>query len=401
MNMSSLLSNKFKQPMPKHIAIFLGHPAHFHLYKNTARQLLQDGFKVTYLIKRKDILEDLVKQTGVPYVVVRDKERNTSSKVGLACTLLKMDWQVFLFLLKQKPDLLTGTYCPVFSHITGVPFVSCNEDDAAVVPRFAKLSYPFASAILTPVVCDNGKWDKKSIKYPSYHELGYLHPREFEAEREVVERYGIDTRKPYFVLRFASLKAHHDSGICGINTAIAQHLIDLLRPHGQIYITSERPLEPQFEAYRIHINPLDMHHVMAFASLYLGDSQTMAAEAGVLGTPFVRFNDFVGRIGYLRELEDRYLLGYGIHATPLAADSSIRRPDGTVQPSGTAALYEAVERLVALSQEERTALYQQRRAVMLREKIDYAQYLTWFVEHYPESVALSKQGGEDFWKQFQ
>ena len=42
---------------------------------------------------------------------------------------------------------------------------------------------------------------------------------------------------------------------------------------------------------------------MAFASLYIGDSQTMAAEAGVLGVPFVRFNDFVGRIGYLRELE--------------------------------------------------------------------------------------------------
>lgn len=60
-----------------------------------------------------------------------------------------------------------------------------------------------------------------------------------------------------------------------------------------------------------------MHHVMAFASLYIGDSQTMAAEAGVLGVPFVRFSDFVGRIWYLRELEDKYELGYGIHATPL------------------------------------------------------------------------------------
>lgn len=30
-----------------------------------------------------------------------------------------------------------------------------------------------------------------------------------------------------------------------------------------------------------------------------------------------RFNDFVGRIGYLRELEDTYELGYGIRASPL------------------------------------------------------------------------------------
>ena len=101
-------------------------------------------------------------------------------------------------------------------------------------------------------------------------------------------------------------------------------------------------MEPQFEKYRIKINPLDMHHVMAFASLYIGDSQTMAAEAGVLGVPFVRFNDFVGRIGYLRELEDVYELGYGIHATPLVESREpraerhelIRRADGSVQPSG-------------------------------------------------------------------
>ena len=67
---------------------------------------------------------------------------------------------------------------------------------------------------------------------------------------------------------------------------------------------------------------------MVFSSLYFGDSQTMAAEAWVLGVPFVRFNDFVGRTGYLRELEDVYELGYGIHATPLTTDSPIRRADG-------------------------------------------------------------------------
>ena len=48
---------------------------------------------------------------------------------------------------------------------------------------------------------------------------------------------------------------------------------------------------------------------MVFASLYIGDSQTMSAEAGILGTPFVRFNDFVGRINYMTEMEDVYELG--------------------------------------------------------------------------------------------
>lgn len=45
---------------------------------------------------------------------------------------------------------------------------------------------------------------------------------------------------------------------------------------------------------------------MAFASLYIGDSQTMAAEAGVLGVPFVRFR-MVDRLSLylsLRETKD-------------------------------------------------------------------------------------------------
>ncbi len=143
-----------------------------------------------------------------------------------------------------------------------------------------------------------------------------------------------------------------------------------------------------------------MHHVMAFASLYIGDSQTMAAEAGVLGVPFVRFNDFVGRIGYLRELEDVYELGYGIHATPLASDSPIRRNDGTLQPSGVEELYKRVEQLVAMPSEERRAIFQSRRQKMLSEKINCAKFLTWFIENYPQSAEQTRKADISFWDRF-
>ena len=136
----------------------------------------------------------------------------------------------------------------------------------------------------------------------------------------------------------------------------------------------------------------------------------MAAEAGVLGTPFVRFNDFVGRIGYLRELEDVYQLGYGIHASVLTEDSPIRRNDGTLQPSGTEALYSAVEALVAMpevvesrkSNVESPSVFASRREKMLRDKIDYAKFLTWFIENYPQSAKQTKENQEnaDFWTQF-
>lgn len=383
------------------IGLFLGHPAHFHMLKNAASNLRSNGHNVQFVIKKKDILEKLLQDAGYSYTSIREDRSN--GLLGLIQSVLCMELNMCKFLKKNKIDILIGsTLSFASSKIMHIPTIVMGEDDSAVVPKYARMVYPWANAILTPEVCDNGKWNAKSTQYPSYHELAYLHPNHFTPNKDIVEGYGIDTSKPYFIMRFASLKAHHDDGIKGINNEIAQQLVDTLAPHGQIYITSERELEPQFEPYRIRINPLDMHHVMAFASLYIGDSQTMAAEAGVLGTPFVRFNDFVGRIGYLRELEETYELGYGVHASPLQEDSTIRLTNGQVQPSGTEALYKAVEDLVAMPAGERKALFAARREKMLSEKIDYAKFLTWFIENYPASQQETRENQENaaFWAQF-
>ena len=385
------------------ILVQLSHPAHFHLYKNAIKNWQEHRNNVYVLIKTKDILEELLQNSKIPYYNILPVAHR-KNKLGILWDMFVRDWKILCFSHKYKIDLLTGS-TPEVAHVSkflGLYSVNTGEDDMAVVPAFAKATGPFMQTLLSPIVCDNTPLEKRSVHYPSYHELAYLHPNHFIADKTIVENYGIDTSKPYFILRFASLNAHHDDGIRGINTEIAQRLIDILSPHGQIYITSERELEPQFEPFRIRINPLDMHHVMAFASLYIGDSQTMAAEAGVLGTPFVRFNDFVGRIGYLRELEDVYQLGYGIHATPLTEESTIRRNDGSLQPSGVEALYDAVNTLVAMPAEERRALYAERREKMLSEKIDYAKFLTWFIENYPQSQQQTRenQNNDAFWAQF-
>lgn len=124
-----------------------------------------------------------------------------------------------------------------------------------------------------------------------------------------------------------------------------------------------------------------MHHVMAFADLYIGDSQTMAAEVGVLGVPFVRYNDFVGRIGYLNELEDVYHLGCGIKASELGSAEK---------------MYGVVREILDMPNRKRE--WQARRQKMLSEKIDYAQFLTWFIENYPESRRIMKETPEYQWR---
>lgn len=356
------------------ILIQLSHPAHFHLYKNVAKNLMNDGHKVFILIKTKDILEDLLKQSGLPYYNIL-KEAHRKTKFGILWDMIVRDWRMWRFVRKNKIDLLTGSTPEVaqVGWLTRKFRVNTGEDDMDVVPLFPKMAGSFMGTILSPRVCNNYSLEPYSVKYESYHELAYLHPNHFEADKKVVEKYfSADT--PYFILRFSSLNAYHDGGIKGINAEIAQHLIDILKPQGRIYITSERELEPQFEQYRIPIQTLDMHHVMAFSTLYIGDSQTMAAEAGVLGVPFVRFNDFVGRIGYLNELEDVYHLGYGIKASQ----------DGAAEK-----MYQAVEEILSMTNLKEE--WQSRRQKMLSEKIDYAQFLTWFIENYPESQKIMRE----------
>lgn len=100
----------------------------------------------------------------------------------------------------------------------------------------------------------------------------------------------------------------------------------------------------------------------------------MSAEAGVLGPPFIRYNDFVGKIGYLDELENKYKLGFGIKTTEterlfIKANELINMPD--------------------LKEE-----WQIRKAKMLKDKINVTKFMFWFFENYPESVKIMRKNPE-------
>ncbi|MBQ7210877.1 MAG: hypothetical protein IJS05_08305 [Paludibacteraceae bacterium] len=222
--------------------------------------------------------------------------------------------------------------------------------------------------------------ESKTIHYHGFQKLAYLHPNQFSPNCDVVRRYNIDPQSPYFIFRFASLKAHHDDGVHGISTDVAQRLIDMLSPYGRIFITSERELEPQFEQYRLQISPLDIHHVMAFATLYIGDSQSMAVEAAMLGVPSLRFNDFVGekKIGVMEELEQVYGLTYGISSH---------------EPQKLFAKITELLSIPNLKQE-----WQRRRDSMLADKIDVTAFFTWFVENYPESAKVMRNNPDYQWR---
>ena len=294
------------------ILFYLGHPAHFHLFKNSI-QMLNNKHEVYIVAKEKDILLQLLTDNNFKFYNIFKKKRTKHNKFFIGLELIQREIKLFKFCLKNKPDIMIGTSAEIthIGKLLNIPSIVTNEDDIEEVPLFAKIAYPYATKILAPKSCNVGKWKYKTIQYEGYQELAYLHPNNFVPKISKIENT-IDTSKPFFILRFAQLNAHHDKGKSGITNEIAQQLIDILTPHGTIYITSERELIAEFEPYRIRINPNDIHDALYFASMYIGDSQTMAAEAGVLGTPSIRYNDFVGKLGYLNELEDKYHLTCGI-----------------------------------------------------------------------------------------
>jgi uncharacterized protein len=352
----------------KHFLFHLGHPAHYQLFKNLIKYLTNSGHKVSIVIKKKDVLESLIQSDGLEYTNLLPKGRN-NSRLGIFWGMIKTDFNLLKWSINNKPDLLIGTSYAI-SHIgklLSIPSINVNEDDWDAVPYYTKLSYPWATIILSPLACNNGKWEHKSIKYNGYHELAYLHPARFNPDINIASSY-VNITKPYFIIRLSSFKAHHDKGINGITDEIAHKLIHVLNAVGTVYISSERSLATEFEKYVLNINPLDVHHVLSFARIYIGDSQTMSAEAGVLGIPFIRINDFVGRLGYLNELEKKYELGYGFN------------------PSNHEEALKIVKKL--LNDNDIKEDWRIKQKKMLNDKIDVTGFMIWFIENYPDSARI-------------
>jgi predicted glycosyltransferase len=291
---------------------YMGHPAHFHLFREPIKLLEAKGVECVILIKSKDVLEDLLKTSGLNYINVFEGERKEGFLPLLSSFISKL-WTLARIVYREKPDLLIASAAEfaIIGKVLRIPSCILFEDDFEAIPQFAKLVGPFATKLVCPSSCSSGKWQYKTINYQGYHELAYLSPKYFSPDRSTVEHL-LNKEGKNFLLRFSKLTAYHDTGINGIQDELAMKLVGLLEDKGKVFITSERPLQPNLERHRVQIDPKQMHDFLAQMDLLVCDSQTMTAEAAVLGIPSVRYNGFVGRLGYLEELEHKYRLTKGV-----------------------------------------------------------------------------------------
>lgn len=352
---------------------FFVHPSKYHLYRITINELIKRGHDVEVAITTKDVLEDLVKKEGWKYTNIFPqgrKMKNLPTYIGAGINTVRTILRLLKLTRGKKYDLfVTDDLLTIVGRIKGVPTVLFQDDDISAVPE-SFILMKACSYILAPAITNFGKYNHKKIGFEGFKASAYLHPNHFKIDESILEKYGLKDEK-YFIIRLVSLTATHDVGMTGITNDDCRRLISMLEKKGRVIINSERPVLEEFEKYRLKIIPKDMTHILASASLFIGDSQTMSSEAGMLGVPYIRFNDFVGKIGYLNDMELNYKLGFGI----LTKDRE--------------KLFSKVEELMNIP--DLKSEWKKRMEHMLDKTIDLSDLQIWLYENYPKSIQKWKE----------
>ena len=350
------------------ILMDIAHPAHVHLLKNTYFELIKRGHRVIVTVKDIPSALALLDIYQIPYIQLGSKK---DTLLGKAFLQLKYNCQLWKLVVSKKIDIGFGSSLTLthISRITRMHSIILDDDDDAVEPLFVKYAHPYADVVLSPECTKRAT--KKLIPYRGYHELAYLHPNRFTPDSSVLSEIGLKEGDPYFVLRFNAFKAHHDVGVKGLSLENKRKLIAILEQKGKVFITTEREIDSEFKKYQLLLSPEKVHSLIYYATMLVGDSQTMTSEAAVLGTPAIRMNSFVGQISYLEEEEHKYGLTYGF--LPDKFDDMLIR----------------IEELLSFS--DLKMIWQRRKEKMLKDKIDVTAFYMWFIENYPKSKQIMRE----------
>jgi uncharacterized protein len=296
------------------------HPTHVHIFRNLIHELERRGHVVHVTMREKDVAKDLLEQYGLPYEVLSRQREG----LGLAFEFLERGQRLWRSIARFRPDFLVGCMGPSIATVGRLRrllsldatriMVFYDTEMASLTNSFV---YPLADYVCT-ADCYHGSVRGNHLTYPSYQQLAYLHPDRFTPDRNVVRSLGVDPTQRYFLIRFVSYQASHDIGVSSIPLAKKVALVHALSKHGRVFVTSEKPLPPELQPFALRLPAYRMHHVLAFASLLVGESATMASEAACLGVPAVYISPH-GR-GYTDDQERRYSLVHNFTGARFSED---------------------------------------------------------------------------------
>ena len=341
------------------------HPAWAHQFHSIVERLRARGDEVLVLAIDKDGAAELLRSYNIPYVLCAK---------GTGKNIIEKGWLFFrlcgnhtMHALRFRPDILIGRASPMMAVAAWV----CRKphllyEDTEVSKFSLNICKRFSSKIITPrtFLTDLGP---KQERVDTYKELFYLHPDVFTPDREALKKVGFNPDEPYVLVRFVAWNASHDVGKHGLSDAEQLSLVRRLEAAGvRVWVSSEKPLSPEMEAYRLRTPYAMAHHVLAFARLVYSEGATMASEAAILGVHAMYVN--VIQSGSTREQSERFHLLYNYNE----GDDRYER-----------ALAKALELLSDPYLEQKG---QEKRKKLLAEKVDINDYFI------AETDRLAKRG---------
>lgn len=276
----------------------INHPAHIHYFRNAIHILRRAGHKVVITSREKDVTIDLLNNYGFSHIILSKAQRGLT---GLGKELFLRQWKLRGILKKEKIHVVVSATGACSVHICllmGIPsLVFYDTEDAALQNA---LTIPFATKYITPdsYMADGGR---RHVTYRGVQELAYLHPKYFTPDPNVRRQLNIGEAEKYVVIRFVAWQAAHDIGKKGLSLEDKRAIIHEAARHARVMIVSEARLEEEFQQYRYTGKPEQLHDLLAFAALYIGESATMASESTCLGVPAIYVSP--RKMGYVKEGE--------------------------------------------------------------------------------------------------
>jgi uncharacterized protein len=297
------------------ICVILNTPAQVHFYRNIIKLLDSRGHKVTILAREYGETISLLDELEIDY------SRYNFVSNSPVRTLLSFPIDVVnicKLLYKKKIDVILGfgmydVFSAVILRAKSVVFYDSEPKINFFMNLQYKMFMPFVTSFISPssFTQDLGR---KHVRVDSFKELSYLHPEYFKPDVSIYDLLNISPTEDYAVLRFNNFDAIHDISKSGFSLEEKVELTALLSRRAHVFISSEAKIPAELEPFRLKIPKNRIHDLLFYAKLLVTDTQTMATEAAILGTPVIRRNKFVGKsdMGNFVDLEKKYGLMYNV-----------------------------------------------------------------------------------------